>query len=569
MRNRGKEAKPRGVGFVANRGGEGLAEAEVVVREPSPLARFMLELDEQWPILRFLGFGFYYAWIWLSYNSSILVGDPTGGGQGADSVFAMYLASTTALALMLILAAVFTRVSARVVESRPAVFALSLVAAVSTVGVRLGSAGGASDPLFLVSSVLTGVGTAWVALRLGAVYSAVSARRASLYTAASICCACLFYFLAVGLPHEAGLLATALLPVLAAVCTMTTSEEPVVQSEHPQRAQALPKWFFFRLVVAIGVFSTAVGVTRGFSTLTQSAVTLDEQGVLIVFATGLIALVLYVLVSFLGNDFDISRLYYPAIILVVAGISIMPLLGTGVFENHFINIAYVCFIMVVWCLCAHVSNKSGLSPVRVFGLGRGASALGTTLGWLCGSQLIAQQAANPSIVVIVSGCMVFALLVVSMLVFNDRLIGSVLRGADKGSDQGADGPHGEAGAEEGSTFMAAAGGAAAFAGAPDAGADAVVGHRGPDAGEPTEDEAAHRTGAFTKRCLRVAEAYGLSQRERDVLFLLAKGRTISYIADELSVSFNTAKSHIRHVYVKTGVHTRQELLSLIEGIELG
>ena len=427
MRNRGKEAKPCGVGCVANRGGEGPAEAEVVVREPSPLARFMLELDEQWPILRFLGFGFYYAWIWLSYNSSILVGDPTGGGQGADSVFVMYLASTTALSLMLILAAVFTRVSTRVVESRPAVFALSLVAAASTVGVRLGSAGGATDPLFMVSSVLTGVGTAWVALRLGAVYSAVSARRASLYTAASICCACLFYFLAVGLPHGAGLLATALLPVLAAVCTMTTTEEPVVQREHPQRAQALPKWFFFRLVVAIGVFSLAVGVTRGFSTLTQSAVALDEQGVLIVFATGLISLVLYVLVSFLGNDFDISRLYYPAIILVVAGISIMPLLGTGVFENHFINIAYVCFIMVVWCLCAHVSNKSGLSPVRVFGLGRGASALGTTLGWLCGSQLIAQQAANPSIVVIVSGCMVFALLVVSMLVFNDRLIGSVLR----------------------------------------------------------------------------------------------------------------------------------------------
>ena len=49
-----------------------------------------------------------------------------------------------------------------------------------------------------------------------------------------------------------------------------------------------------------------------------------------------------------------------------------------------------------------------------------------------------------------------------------------------------------------------------------------------------------------------------------MLFLLAKGRTISFIADDLSVSFNTAKSHIRHVYVKTGVHTRQELLDMVE-----
>lgn len=32
----------------------------------------------------------------------------------------------------------------------------------------------------------------------------------------------------------------------------------------------------------------------------------------------------------------------------------------------------------------------------------------------------------------------------------------------------------------------------------------------------------------------------------------------------LLISFNTAKSHIRNVYVKIGVHTRQELLDLIE-----
>ena len=44
----------------------------------------------------------------------------------------------------------------------------------------------------------------------------------------------------------------------------------------------------------------------------------------------------------------------------------------------------------------------------------------------------------------------------------------------------------------------------------------------------------------------------------------AKGRTNAFIADELGVSFNTAKSHIRHVYVKIGVHTKSELLDLVE-----
>lgn len=62
----------------------------------------------------------------------------------------------------------------------------------------------------------------------------------------------------------------------------------------------------------------------------------------------------------------------------------------------------------------------------------------------------------------------------------------------------------------------------------------------------------------------VAERYGLSPRERDVFGLLVRGRSIDYIAQNLTISFNTAKSHIRHIYVKADVHSRQELIDLID-----
>ncbi|WP_124061393.1 helix-turn-helix transcriptional regulator [Gordonibacter sp. Marseille-P4307] len=58
--------------------------------------------------------------------------------------------------------------------------------------------------------------------------------------------------------------------------------------------------------------------------------------------------------------------------------------------------------------------------------------------------------------------------------------------------------------------------------------------------------------------------FDLSQRESEVLVLLGKGRTIEITADKLNISFNTAKTHIRQVYGKLGVHTRQQLLDLIE-----
>lgn len=64
---------------------------------------------------------------------------------------------------------------------------------------------------------------------------------------------------------------------------------------------------------------------------------------------------------------------------------------------------------------------------------------------------------------------------------------------------------------------------------------------------------------------RVSEAFGLSPREAEVLSLLAKGRSTPYIQNHLGVAFGTAQAHVRHVYEKTGVHSRQELLDLIEG----
>ncbi len=62
----------------------------------------------------------------------------------------------------------------------------------------------------------------------------------------------------------------------------------------------------------------------------------------------------------------------------------------------------------------------------------------------------------------------------------------------------------------------------------------------------------------------LALRYGLSAREQDVLVLLVKGRTIAHAASKLNISFNTAKTHVRGIYQKTGVNTRQELLDLIE-----
>ncbi|HIY83657.1 response regulator transcription factor [Rubneribacter sp.] len=67
-----------------------------------------------------------------------------------------------------------------------------------------------------------------------------------------------------------------------------------------------------------------------------------------------------------------------------------------------------------------------------------------------------------------------------------------------------------------------------------------------------------------ERCSACAKAHGLTQREEEVLFYLAKGRSSSYISELFVVSLNTVKGHVKNIYAKTGVHSKQELLDLVE-----
>ena len=62
----------------------------------------------------------------------------------------------------------------------------------------------------------------------------------------------------------------------------------------------------------------------------------------------------------------------------------------------------------------------------------------------------------------------------------------------------------------------------------------------------------------------VAEEFVLTKREREILSFLALGRSVHYIAETLVISENTAWTHVKRIYAKTGAHGKDELLGLIE-----
>lgn len=515
------------------------ANEEVKVA-PLSVTQLALDLDEQWPSLKYLGFGCYYAWIYLCYNSDILF---TWSAVAEDStaLLSMYLVSTTGLSIVLILSAIAHRKATHLVEGKLFVVMMACVATASTLLLSLAVGRGAQDMLFLVACFLTGVSTAFIALRLGCVYSAANARQAFMYTAGSFLFAGMLYFVAVGMPHPVSLIVVTILPLLAALFTMTVDlqDKDVVQKKDAIPLKELPAGFFPRLVLVVAVFSVVGGLVKGILAMNQPLSMVNDSGCIIVFATGVVAIILFLAVGVTLHGFDISRLYYPIIILACFGILAVPLLGTfGPVQGQFVSVAYNLFIMVVWCLLAHVGNRTDLSPVQVFGWGRGASGAGTTIGWAVGSIASIYLQQNASAMVAVAIGMVLVLLVVSMVVLNERTLSLALL---KTSADEADSM------ESRDVFPR------------------LARNQAGGTGDMPDDKDAHsKMGTWTKSCNALADRCKLSDRERQVLFLLAKGRTIDYIANDLGISFNTAKSHIRHVYVKAGVHSRQDLLSIVE-----
>lgn len=68
-----------------------------------------------------------------------------------------------------------------------------------------------------------------------------------------------------------------------------------------------------------------------------------------------------------------------------------------------------------------------------------------------------------------------------------------------------------------------------------------------------------------RRCDEIAQSGGLSPREIDVLYYLARGYNHAYIAKKLYISENTVRTHVRHIYGKLDLSSREDLIDLVDG----
>lgn len=73
-------------------------------------------------------------------------------------------------------------------------------------------------------------------------------------------------------------------------------------------------------------------------------------------------------------------------------------------------------------------------------------------------------------------------------------------------------------------------------------------------------EGSFEEGSLADAVRFVATERDITQRESEVMLLLVEGKTRRAICEELTVSPDTVKTHVRAVYRKLGVHSQQELI---------
>lgn len=256
--------------------------------------------------------------------------------------------------------------------------------------------------------------------------------------------------------------------------------------------------------------------------------------------------------------FSVVQLYRITVTFSVVGLVAILVLGAAAVSvgGALVQGCMLFFQPLVYVVVTRSTRLQGLSPLVAFGVGQALISAVVLAGNLAGKLLFQVAGETPLLLSAVCGAGVLALffIVVARAAQvgeegNEEKDGGTeemeaeTRGADRvkaaAAGRGSSGvAAGERLFEDGGTTEAAT--------LPNGDCAAGVGAQG-------EDSAA----VF-------ARAVGLTARETEILSLLVRGRTLPYIANELFVTTGTVKTHVRHIYEKSLVNNRQELLDKVE-----
>lgn len=267
-----------------------------------------------------------------------------------------------------------------------------------------------------------------------------------------------------------------------------------------------------QLYVLILLFSTASGFALSLNisgfTPTSSAAQLVILAIIVAW---------YILAS--GARPREDALFVIVALLAVAGFLSAPLyeLTSWAIPNSLLSAASNCFRILSWSVLAALCARNPVGSLLVLSCGGITSAAGTFIGADLGHLCNALLETQPDLASVITGTVVLALFAYVMIGLHGFSFSDTIRGVEPARPLEVAAP-----------------------------------------ATPSRDEIIERN------CDELARSRGLTERERQVMGMLARGHNANHIQEELTLSYNTVKTHVKRIYRKLDVHSQQELIDLVE-----
>lgn len=457
-------------------------------------------------LMRNIGYAFAVAWSSLLFNGTILFPSI----ESTDMLSAIHIASSVSTGLIgMVIALCATRL-APLRFRRMLLIGGGAVGVLGTCVIAYGGTPPSSSPLIALGYLIAGAGMAPLVCSWRENLLSQGVRPAAVGLMAATVAAGLLYALVALLPPAVAIPLAAAFPLLAAIALTVRpfvgAHRDIQGANQPSGSAAglrqLATDTPVRLFAAVLLIQVTYGLIRTRS-IEQSVLASSAASPLLSICYEIAAVALALLTVLYLRRFNTAIVFYVA--LPITGISaILPVEGSPALQMLSMALsntsASLLDTLAFFLLIENVQN--GRPALALFGIGilQACRMFGSAIG-----QVAAGAIANPTAIVIA----VFAMLLAAALVV---LGGSVQFSLHPTPPE----KEGEAGGEQ------------------------------------------------VSRIDKLAQKAGLTAREIEVLRLWGTGHTGSYIERQLGITKNTVKTHLAHIYAKTGTANREELLVLLE-----
>lgn len=368
-----------------------------------------------------LGLGIHQAWIFAAqFGTATIFGNHTiiAGSEGA-SVTLPFFVSNIVLILTLFFMAVTNQKFLHAFVSRRTLVGSILFMVVGTA--LLVPPASFGSPIWEVTSgVLTGIGSAMVLTFWGTAFARCDSSTIVINTAVAVTVSVAIYAFGLNwLPRPISGIITALLPLAELAILWVKTPLPFTKRSEIPIFKPLPLnrgKFALRLGLPVFAFGLALGALRRTSIQEIVPAATPREQAFMLLAACCATIVVMITIMATGNSERWQRFFRPLVPFIAVTLILLPLsyAGAGAMLIGFaLMMGYLCFEALLWSFFAILSERFRISPIFVFGVGRGSLALAILIGTTAPLLAVQYQDISP----IGSDAIIMIMLVVTVVAY--------------------------------------------------------------------------------------------------------------------------------------------------------